>query len=83
MLNQETAKVVARVKRGEQITITERGQVIARIIPAAAGPLDALITTGRVQPATLAGPAPRPTIAAQDGLDAGVLLEQLRAGERY
>lgn len=83
MLNQETAKVVARVKRGEQITLTERGQVIARIIPATTGPLDALITAGRVQPATLTGPAPRPTIPAHDGLDAGALLERLRADERY
>jgi prevent-host-death family protein len=36
MLNQETSKVLARVKRGEQITLTERGEVIARIVPALA-----------------------------------------------
>ena len=83
MLNQETAKVLARVKRGEEITLTERGEVIARIIPATAGPLDALITAGRVQPATLAGPAPRPTVVMGDKLDAGALLERLRAKERY
>lgn len=83
MLNQETARVLARVKRGEEITVTERGKVIARIIPAIAGPLNALITAGRVQPATLAGPAPRPTIPMHDDLDAGALLERLRADERY
>jgi antitoxin (DNA-binding transcriptional repressor) of toxin-antitoxin stability system len=83
MLNQETAKVLARVKRGEEITLTERGEVIARIIPATAGPLDALITAGRVQPATLAGPAPRPTVTMHDNLDAGALLQRLRAEERY
>jgi len=32
MLNQETSKVLARVKRGEEITLTERGEVIARIV---------------------------------------------------
>lgn len=36
-LNQETSKVLARVKRGEEINLTERGKVIARIIPASAG----------------------------------------------
>ncbi|WP_082691824.1 type II toxin-antitoxin system Phd/YefM family antitoxin [Mycobacterium sp. IS-1556] len=83
VLNQETSKVLARVKRGEEITLTERGEVIARIIPASAGPLDALISSGRVQPATVHGPAPRPTIPMRDGLDAGTLLERLRSEERY
>lgn len=83
MLNQETSKVLARVKRGEEITLTERGEVIARIIPASAGPLDALISTGRVQPATVRGPAPRPTIPMRGGLEAGALLERMRAEERY
>ncbi|GAB1816071.1 type II toxin-antitoxin system Phd/YefM family antitoxin [Mycobacterium sp. MUNTM1] len=83
ILNQETSKVLARVKGGEEITITERGEVIARIMPASAGPLDTLISSGRVQPATMRGPAPRPTIAMHGGLDAGALLEQMRGQERY
>jgi prevent-host-death family protein len=82
-LNQETSKVLARVKGGEEITLTERGEVIARIIPASSGPLDALISTGRVQPATIRGPAPRPTIPMGGGVDAGALLERMRAEERY
>jgi antitoxin (DNA-binding transcriptional repressor) of toxin-antitoxin stability system len=83
MLNQETSKVLARVKRGEEIILTERGEIIARIIPASAGPLDALISAGRVQPATMHGPAPRPAIPMRGGLDAGTLLQRMRAGERY
>lgn len=75
--------MLARVKRGEEITLTERGQVIARIIPASAGPLDALISAGRVQPATLRGRAPRPTIPMRGRLDAGRLLERMRDAERY
>ncbi len=82
-LNQETSKVLARVKGGEEVTVTERGEVIARILPATAGPLDALISTGRVQPATMHGPAPRPTIPMHDGPDAGALLQRMRAEERY
>jgi prevent-host-death family protein len=83
VLNQETSKVLARVKRGEEITLTERGEVIARIIPASASPLAPLISAGRVQPATLRGPAPRPMIATRGGPDAGTLVEQMRAEERY
>ncbi len=83
MLNQETSKVLARVKLGEEITLTERGEVIARIVPAAPGPLGALISTGTVNPATTRGPAPRPTIPMRDDLDAGTLLAQMRSEERY
>lgn len=75
--------MLARVKRGEEITLTERGEVIARIIPASAGPLDALISTGKVQPATVRGAAPRPTIPMRGGLDAGTLLQRMRTEERY
>ena len=57
--------------------------MIARIIPASVGPLDALITAGRVQPATVHGPAPRPTIPMRDNVDAGELLERMRNDERY
>jgi prevent-host-death family protein len=84
VLNQETSKVLARVKSGEEIALTERGKVIARIVPATAGPLDALISSGRVQPATSHGPTPRPAIAMRQGdPDAGSLLERMRDKERY
>lgn len=64
--------------------MTERSEVCARLVPAAAGPRDALISSGMVQPATSNGPAPRPTVALQHGVpDAGVLLERMRGEERY
>jgi len=83
VLNQETAKVLARVKAGEEITLTERGSVIARIVPASARPLDDLVSAGRVRPATVHGPAPRPTAPAKGEQDAGELLRILRDEERY
>jgi prevent-host-death family protein len=83
VLNQETAKVLARVKAGEEITLTERGSVIARIVPASARPLDDLVSAGRVRPATVHGPAPRPTEPAKGEQDAGELLRILRDEERY
>lgn len=83
MLNQETSKVLARVKRGEEIVLTDRGEVFARIVPASANQLNALISAGRVQPATTGGRAPRPTVPMRGSLDAGKLLEKMRAAERY
>jgi prevent-host-death family protein len=83
VLNQETARVLARVKAGEEIIVTERGAVIARIVPASAGPLDDLVSAGRVLPATTHGNAPRPTIPMENGPDAGALLSQMRETERH
>lgn len=82
-LNQETAKVLARVKAGEEITLTERGSVIARIVPATARPLADLVSAGRVRPATMRGPAPRPTTPIEGGPEAGELLRAMRDEERY
>lgn len=82
-LNHETSKVLARVKRGEELVVTERGEVIARIVPASRRPLDTLISEGVVLPATSTGPAPRPSIPMGDDREAGALLERMRAEERY
>lgn len=84
VLNQETAKVLARVKAGEEIILTERGTVIARLVPAAPGPLDDLISAGRVRRATTHGPAPRPTSHVDETVpDAGTLVRSMRDDERY
>lgn len=87
VLNQETAKVLARVKAGEEIILTERGTVIARIVPISAGPLDVLVGAGRVRPATVHGPAPRPKTAAKEhtaaATESGALVRGMRDAERY
>ncbi|MGQ0779218.1 MAG: type II toxin-antitoxin system Phd/YefM family antitoxin [Pseudonocardiales bacterium] len=82
-LNQDTAGVLARVKRGEKIDITERGTVIARLIPAQPHPLADLISSGKLRPATSRGPIPRPTGPIRTDNEAGELLHQLRDEERY
>ena len=82
-LNQDTAGVLARVKRGEAIDVTERGTVIARLIPAENHPLAELIGTGRLRPATTSGPAPRPSGPVRTEDEAGELLRRLRDDERY
>lgn len=82
-LNHDTAGVLARVKQGEQIDITERGAVVARLIPAQGHPLAELIGSGRLAPATMTGPAPRPSGPVRIDHEAGQVLRELRDGERY
>ncbi|WP_214368706.1 type II toxin-antitoxin system Phd/YefM family antitoxin [Pseudonocardia sp. H11422] len=82
-LNQNTAAVLARVKRGEEIDITDRGTVVARLIPAQSHPLGELIATGKLHPATLRGPLPRPAGSIRRDHEAGAVLRELRDDERY
>ena len=82
-LNQNTAGVLARVKAGEPIEITERGTVIARLIPVQEQPLAEWIGTGKLQPATLTGAAPRPAGPIRTDNEAGQVLRALRDDERY
>lgn len=82
-LNQNTAGVLARVKRGEELEITERGTVIARLVPAQDDPLTEMIRSGLLRPATVRGPAPRPGGPVLTDHEAGELLRDLRDDERY
>jgi prevent-host-death family protein len=82
-LNQNTAGVLARVKHGENIEITERGAVVARLVPARDNPLAEMISSGRLHPATVSGPAPRPSGPVHTDHEAGGLLGELRDNERY
>lgn len=52
VLNQDTAGVLARVQRGEELEITSNGRPVARLLPIAPHPLTALIAAGLVRPAS-------------------------------
>jgi len=54
-LNQQTARVLARVASGEHITVTERGRPIAEISPPRESAWDRLIAEGRIRPAAASG----------------------------
>ncbi|TDW19174.1 prevent-host-death family protein [Kribbella kalugense] len=82
-LNQETARVLARVKQGEEIEITERGVVIARLVPVKPSPTARLLATGSFRPARLTRPFSRPKGEIRTDHEAGELLEQMRDEERY
>jgi prevent-host-death family protein len=83
VLNQDTAGVLARVKSGEEIAITDRGVVVARLIPAQPSPLADLIASGKLHPRTAEGPMPRPTGPIRVDDEAGELLRAMRDDERY
>lgn len=82
-LNQDTAGVLARVKGGEHLTVTERGRVVAHLSPAVPSALAEAVRTGRVLLPTLSGPLPRPTGAVRTDRDAGALLAEMRDDERF
>ncbi len=83
VLNQDTAGVLAKVERGEVVEITNRGRLIARIVPVAVDSMAGLIAAGVVVPPTVTGPVPMPTVAAEPGSEAGHLVSQLRDQERW
>lgn len=82
-LNQDTAGVLARVKQGEEIDVTERGVVIARLVPAQSHPLADLVAAGVVRLPTRHGPVPRPGGPVRTAEEAGELLRAMRDDERY
>lgn len=55
-LNQDTAGVLSRVKSGEEIDVTERGVVIARIVPVTPPPLADRVADRTVRLPILHGP---------------------------
>src|SRR3954462_8820917 len=70
-LRHKTSEVLARVRHGETIDVTEYGRLVARIVPveerAATPVLDRLTEQGRVR--TAVRPGFRPRMRAGDGSD--------------
>ncbi|MGO1225258.1 MAG: type II toxin-antitoxin system Phd/YefM family antitoxin [Brachybacterium sp.] len=54
-LNQQTARVLARVEAGEQITVTDRGRPIAQLTPVPSNRRARRLATGALRPATERG----------------------------
>ncbi len=61
-LREDLSRIVRRVQRGEVIDVTDRGQPIARLVPAGSvgGALADLVAAGKVRPARTRGPLPAP-----------------------
>lgn len=85
-LRHRTSEVLARVRHGETIDVTEYGRLVARIVPVEERDptpvLDRLVAEGRVRPAVRRGYRPR--MRAGDGTDRlGDSLAALRDEERW
>ena len=85
-LRHNTSEVLARVRHGETIDVTEYGRLVARIVPVEEREpvpvLDRLIAAGRVRLAIRPGYRPRMRPGAgRDHL--GEALTELRAEERW
>ena len=50
-LSQRTAKIIALVRAGETVDVTDRGRVVAHIVPAVADRYAQLIAAGVIRPA--------------------------------
>jgi prevent-host-death family protein len=91
-LNQQTSRIIERVKRGETLEITKRGQPVARLVPATPAPvpvpvpvpelLERMIREGTVVPPTNRGPIPMP-VHGDPNVDVTAGLIQMREEERW
>jgi antitoxin (DNA-binding transcriptional repressor) of toxin-antitoxin stability system len=52
VLRNQTRKILERVKNGGAFYVTQKGEVAALLIPRAATPFEALLSSGNVRPAT-------------------------------
>ena len=81
-LRQNASRYLDRVAAGEVIEVTQRGRLVARIVPAGGDEWEAMISSGEVIPAR----SPRPNVLTRPGRDYGVdlsgELRALRAAER-
>jgi prevent-host-death family protein len=86
-LRQNLSVYLARVKAGDTLVVTERGQPVARLgPPPKASIIDQMIADGRITPATRdhrLATMPPPMPDDYDGPTASEILRRMREEERY
>jgi prevent-host-death family protein len=82
-LRQNASRYLARVKAGETVEVTERGSLVALLVPpgAPAGARDRLVASGRLRPSTAAFRVPRRVTPVAGSPSTGSILDELR-GDR-
>lgn len=79
-LQQHASAALRRVEQGESIGVTDRGRLVAVLVPpSSAGGVASLIASGRVQPSRLPVTALPPPVPA--GRPSAAVLEELRSEE--
>lgn len=82
-LQQNASEVVKRAAAGEVVEITERGRLVARIVPAGSGGFTDLCAAGLIRPAdptVTKLPTPKPVAKGQPS--ASEILALMREAER-
>jgi prevent-host-death family protein len=84
-LNQHTSRVLARVRAGETVEVTDRGEPIARLVPVVAGDalLGRLVAEGRATAPASTGPMPLPPVLGDSTVDVAAVLAASRDEERW
>jgi prevent-host-death family protein len=84
-LNQNTSQVLARVSGGETIEITDRGHLVARLVPVGdeTSTLARLVAEGRAVAPSGTGPVPLPPQLGDRGVNAADELAAMRDEERW
>ncbi|MXW94162.1 MAG: type II toxin-antitoxin system prevent-host-death family antitoxin [Acidimicrobiaceae bacterium] len=80
-LKQNASAVVARVRMGATITVTDRGRPAALLSPIPGSKIEELTASGRLRSATLSFANLQPPEPHDKPLSA--TLEEMRAAERY
>jgi prevent-host-death family protein len=80
-LRQHASRYLGRVKAGETVEVTERGQLVALLVPPAPGTTERerLIATGQLVPATRPFQLPRRAPASAERPTTATVLDDLRA----
>jgi prevent-host-death family protein len=79
-LRQHASRYLSRVKAGETVEVTERGQLVALLVPPdpATSSRERLVASGRLIPASRPFRLP-PRVSQQPGTpDSGTVLDELR-----
>lgn len=81
-LRQRASRYIARVARGESLEVTQRGRLVARIVPARPDTWEDMIARGDVIPAESSG-ALADIVPIDCGVNLSEVLLQMREDERY
>ena len=78
-LHNDSAEVLRRVAAGESLTVTNRGEPVARMVPLGGSAFEEAVASGQVRPARAARDFS--SIHRVEGVDTAEVLEDLR-GDR-
>ena len=82
-LQQNASAVVSRAEAGEIIDVTDRGRLVARLVPTNARPLEQMRAAGLIRPATGKVSDLPPALKLPAGMQtASEVLAAMRADER-